>query len=320
MKRFPPHTGGRLEAMVTVESTLPGYAEVLRHGRGLSPHTVSAYLSDIRLLCEFIEGESGDGQEASLDRLRSDVVRRWIWDEAEAGRARSSQARRIAALRSYLGWLQERGLVQGQPLARLQPPKQARPLPHVHSRATMTALLEAAAARAEGGQPVLVRDRAILELLYATAMRVSELTGLDGSSLDAEARTVRVIGKGDKERIVPFGEPARDAVLDWIRRGRPGFVTAASADALFLGARGGRIAQRVVYEVVRRALATTPGAREAGPHSFRHAAATHLLDGGSDLRSVQELLGHASIGTTQIYTHVSLERVTETYLMAHPRA
>lgn len=305
--------------MTSIESTLPDYAAALRHGKGLSENTITAYTRDVAHLAEFLADSDA---EVDVAELTADNLRQWIWSGAEAGKAKSSQARHIAALRSYTAWLRERGLLSTDPTSRIVTPKQGKSLPLVHSRAAMKSLLDDARARAsDSGEPLLIRDWAMLELLYATAMRVSELTGLNRASIDVDTLTVRVLGKGDKERLVPFGEPARQAVVDYLLRSRPALAVAAEPDiALFLGSRGRRVSSRVVYDVVRDALRRTVGAREAGPHSFRHAAATHLLDGGSDLRTVQEFLGHSSIGTTQIYTHVSMQRITETFQRAHPRA
>ena len=165
-----------------------------------------------------------------------------------------------------------------------------------------------------------LRDTAIVELLYATGIRVSELCGLDLGDLDEERRTVRVLGKGNRERTVPAGIPAVKAVAAWTRSGRPALVTPGSGHALFLGARGRRLDPRTARRVVHACLAAVPGTPDSGPHGLRHAAATHLLEGGADLRSVQEILGHASLTSTQIYTHVSIERLQSAYRQAHPRA
>jgi integrase/recombinase XerC len=199
-------------------------------------------------------------------------------------------------------------------------------------REQMDQLLTALAERAATGDPIALRDSAIVELLYASALRVSELTGLDVDDVDLDRLTVRVLGKGAKERVVPFGVPAQAAIVDYLNKARPALIAAhartvharpaqkAASHAMFLGARGGRIGTRTVYQLVAGLLADLPGGGPAGPHALRHTAATHLLDGGADLRAVQELLGHASLGTTQIYTHVSMERLKESYRVAHPRA
>jgi integrase/recombinase XerC len=183
-------------------------------------------------------------------------------------------------------------------------------------------VLEAAGDRAEESDddPVLLRDVAMVELLYATGVRVGELCSLDVDDVDAGRRMVRVLGKGNKERVVPFGVPAAEAMEAWLTRGRPRLSSGHSPPAAFLGRRGGRVNQRQVRQVVHLALERIEGAPSLGPHGLRHSAATHLLDGGADLRSVQELLGHATLTTTQLYTHVSVERLRTSYRQAHPRA
>ena len=182
------------------------------------------------------------------------------------------------------------------------------------------ALLDVAAVAADDDDPIHLRNRAALELLYATGIRVGELVGLDVDDLDHSSMVLRVVGKGDKERRVPFGLPARDAVDAWLERGRPHLVTAESGPALLLGRRGRRADPRQVRSVVHELLEHVPDAPDLGPHGLRHSAATHLLEGGADLRIVQELLGHASLATTQIYTHVSVDRLKRSYAQAHPRA
>ncbi|MGO4535570.1 tyrosine recombinase XerC [Leifsonia sp. 2MCAF36] len=204
--------------------------------------------------------------------------------------------------------------------ARLRAPKADKTLPRVVTREQMDGIFEQLAARAGDGDPAALRDVAVVELLYAAGIRVSELTGLDVDDVDLDRLTVRVVGKGFKERVVPFGVPALRALRAWLRSGRPRFVTAGSGPAFFLGSRGGRLGSRAVYQLVAGLLVDVPGRGPSGPHALRHTAATHLLDGGADLRAVQELLGHASLGTTQIYTHVSTERLKEAYRIAHPRA
>lgn len=204
--------------------------------------------------------------------------------------------------------------------ARLRAPKADKTLPRVITREQMDAMIAGLAERAEDGEPGSLRDVALIEVLYAAGIRVSELTGVDVDDVDLDRLTLRVVGKGSKERVVPFGVPALRAIRRWITAGRPMLATAASGPALFLGARGGRIGSRAVYQLVAGLLADLPGGGPSGPHALRHTAATHLLDGGADLRAVQEILGHASLGTTQIYTHVSSERLKEAYRIAHPRA
>jgi integrase/recombinase XerC len=180
--------------------------------------------------------------------------------------------------------------------------------------------MDAAVSGPDLNEPVACRDHALLELLYGTGIRVGELVGLDIDDVDRERRVVRVLGKGGRQRTVPFGVPAGRAVDAWIERGRPALARAGSGRALFLGSRGGRLDQRAARAVVHRRLADVPGAPDLGPHGLRHSAATHLVEGGADLRSVQEILGHASLTTTQLYTHVSVDRLRRTFDQAHPRA
>lgn len=298
-----------------IDAAVDGYLAHLERERGYSANTVRGYRADLRSLADHCE-QSG---AADADGLDIEMLRDWLYASAEAGMGKATIARRSAAARGLSRWIAVNG---GTDMAgRLRTPKRDRPLPRVLSRQTMDGLLAALAASADEGEALALRDRAIVELLYASALRVSELVGLDVDDVDLERLTVRVLGKGSKERVVPFGRPALDAVLDWMRSGRDQLVDPERPHpALFLGARGGRLGQRRVHELITTLLAPLPGAGPHGPHTLRHTAATHLLDGGADLRAVQEMLGHASLGTTQIYTHVSLERLAEAYRTAHPRA
>ncbi|MCZ4301165.1 tyrosine recombinase XerC [Microbacterium oxydans] len=291
------------------------FVDHLERVRRLSPATVKAYRSDLRDLA----ASTGSVQ---LEDVDLDALRDWLWHATQRGDARSTLARRSAAARSFFRWAHEQELVSQDPSLRLVTPKRGRTLPTVASREAMTALLDEYRVDAAAGDPVDLRDHAILELLYGSGMRVSELCGLDIDDLDLDRATARVLGKGAKERVVPFGAPARDALDAYLRRGRPVLVARARtfSPAVMLGSRGARVGPRTVYELVARVLAPIVGAETIGPHALRHTAATHLLDGGADLRAVQEILGHASLGTTQIYTHVSAERLTATYRLAHPRA
>ncbi|WP_417511562.1 tyrosine-type recombinase/integrase [Microbacterium sp.] len=287
----------------------------LEQVRRLSSATVRAYRSDLRDLSESI-GES------ALRDVDLEMLRDWLWRATQRGDARSTLARRAAAARSFFAWAKEEEFIGVDPSLRLIAPKRGRTLPAVASQEGMRELLDARAAAASEGDPVALRDHALLELLYGSAMRVSELCGLDIDDIDQDRSTARVLGKGSKERVVPFGRPARDAIAAYLIRGRPVLLARAAkpSPAVFLGVRGARIGPRAVYTLVADALGPIIGADAVGPHALRHSAATHLLDGGADLRAVQEILGHASLGTTQIYTHVSSERLTATYRLAHPRA
>ncbi len=288
----------------------------LRTVRRLSPATTRAYRVDLRDLIEvaLLAGVETPA-EADLELLRE-----WQGQASERGDARATLARRTAAIRSFFAWAVEAGVVPHDPSLRLVAPKRGRTLPTVASAPAVAEVLDGAAALAQEDAPVPLRDHAMLELLYGAGIRVSELCGLDVGDIDLHRGTARVLGKGSKERVVPFGAPAGRAVDVYLKRGRRELVVDTDSAALFLGARGGRISPRAVYTVVSHRLAPTLGVEHVGPHALRHSAATHLLDGGADLRTVQEILGHASLGTTQIYTHVSSERLRAAYRLAHPRA
>ena len=304
-------------------SALPGrcaevvdaFARHLRSERGRSAHTVRAYLGDIRHLLAHL-GEQGIEE---LPETRLADLRSWLGAQADAGAARSTLARRAAAARTFFTWAEHTGRMPADPSLRLVAPKRTRTLPGVLKQAEADELLDLAAVRADDQDPVHHRDRAILELLYASGIRVGELAALDVDDIDMGQRTVRVMGKGAKERVVPFGLPAGRALEQWLTvRGR--LVRPGSGPALFLGRRGHRVDPRQVRAVVHELLSHLPDAPDLGPHGLRHSAATHLLEGGADLRMVQELLGHASLATTQIYTHVSVDRLRQSYQQAHPRA
>ncbi|MFJ4219069.1 tyrosine recombinase XerC [Curtobacterium luteum] len=293
-----------------------------RHARGLSEQTLRAYANDLEQFVGFAHGRGAD----SVDDVSLELLRDWLWEADRRSLARATIARRSSSVRAFTRWASENGVVATDPGVRLRAPKGASHLPRVVTGDQVRTMLDGLAARAGTDDPVALRDLAVVELLYAAAIRVSELVGTDVLDVDRSRLTVRVLGKGGKERVVPFGVPARDALEAWLDRGRPVLAArraAAAADAeraLFLGDRGGRLGTRSAYRIVARLLQDLPGEGPAGPHTFRHTAATHLLDGGADLRAVQELLGHASLGTTQIYTHVSSARLREVYRTAHPRA
>lgn len=284
--------------------------------RGYSPQTVRAYRSDLAALIDFARTRD----VVTTEGLTLDLLRDWLWNASQAGLAKATLARRSASAKGFSAWLTRTNGVEHDPAARLRSPKPDKTLPRVINRQQITGLLDALMERSATGDPAAKRDLAVTELLYATGIRVSELTGLDIDDVDFERLTLRVLGKGSKERVVPFGVPARTALVDYLATARPAMATTASGPALLVGDRGGRLGTRAVYHLVASLLVDLPGTGPAGPHALRHTAATHLLDGGADLRAVQELLGHASLGTTQIYTHVSTERLKESYRLAHPRA
>ena len=335
-----------------LRSALAEFCRHLADERALSRHTVRAYQGDVRSLLEHA-WRHGIETPGALDLA---TLRAWLADQHQAGAARATLARRGAAARAFTAYAGRRGWLAADPGPQLGTPKARRVLPRVLHREEMDQVLadgedralRALAAGQRTDAALAMRDAAVLELLYATAIRVSELCELDIGRLDEERRTVRVLGKGNKERVVPVGLPALRAVARWAEIGRPMLANERSGGALFLGARGGRLdpraARRVVHARLRGAGTAAaaavgggldldsgrgyaagsgdgpPAVRDAGPHAIRHTAATHLLEGGADLRSVQEILGHSSPATTQIYTHVSPERLKATYRQAHPRA
>ena len=259
------------------------------------------------------------------DGLDATHLRGWLARQHASGAARTTLARRGAAARTFTAFAHRRGWLATDPGPQLGTLKTRRTLPHVLRQDEMRAVLDTAARHTEATETglqaaVALRDAAVLELLYATGIRVSELCGLTPDSFDHARRTVRVRGKGDKERTVPVGVPAFRAVTRWLDAGRPALAITSSGPALFLGVRGGRLDPRTARRIVHQRLREGGATRETGPHGLRHSAATHLLEGGADLRSVQEILGHASPATTQIYTHVSIERLKSSYRQAHPRA
>lgn len=306
-----------MELSPELAGLLADYRRHLVHARSLSEHTVRAYQSDLTQMLTHLQRLGRSGAEAVTVR----DLRSWLANQQTRGASRATLQRRAAAARMFWTWAHEAGRVGQNPAYSLASPRAGRTLPATLRRGEAERMLSAAIARArEEGGPIALRDVAILEVLYGGGLRVSELCGLDLSDLDTARQTVRVLGKGAKERTIPLGRPALRAVGHWLAEGRAGVAGPRSGPAVFLGERGKRIDPRVVRRVVHRALGATEGAPDLGPHGLRHAMATHLLEGGADLRSVQEMLGHASLATTQIYTHVTDERLRAAFEQAHPRA
>jgi integrase/recombinase XerC len=291
------------------------FVDHLQSSRGFSPHTVKAYEADVNDLINFLT-HRGLSQAHLID---IDHLREWLYELDKKGVAKSTLARKCASVRSFAAWLKTTGAIDVDFAQRLKSPKASRSLPKILSHETLDNVFKKLSQNAAGENPVGMRDLCAFELLYASACRVSELVGLDLEDIDYGRNLLRVMGKGSKQRMVPFGGPARDALENWVRLGRPMFENEMSGQALLIDARGKRLGVRKVYSLVAKLLEGTPTGA-VGPHAIRHSAATHLLNGGADIRAVQELLGHASLGTTQIYTHVSVERLREGYAKAHPRA
>ncbi|WP_066168074.1 tyrosine recombinase XerC [Gordonia hydrophobica] len=305
---------------------LADFADHLSFEKGHSRHTVRAYTGDVRGLISFA-GARG----VPVSALDLPLLRAWLAEHARRGAARTTIARQVSSAKTFCAWAVRQGVLDADPAQRLRAPKAHRTLPAVLAPEQAAAAVEAVVAgptddrSTDAGptddgdlDPVALRDRVVLELLYSCGIRVGELCGLDIGDVDVDRRVVRVIGKGDKQRTVPYGGPAAAALDAWLSRGRPALATAASAEALLLGVKGGRLDQRMARTVVHRA--TEAAGQSVGPHALRHSAATHLLEGGADLRVVQELLGHSSLATTQLYTHVSVERLRAVHQQAHPRA
>jgi len=309
--------GGTVEGPDRYAAILEEYAEHLALERGRSEHTRRAYLTDLRSLFAFLD-ERAPG--AGLDALGLPLLRGWLAAQAAGGAARTTLARRTSAAKTFTAWATRRGLLAADPASRLQVPKARRTLPAVLRQDQALAAMAAADLGAEQGDPLALRDRLIVEMLYATGIRVSELCGLDVDDVDTANRLLRVLGKGNKQRTVPYGKPAAASLRTWLADGRPVLAAAESGPALLLGPRGRRLDPRQARTVVHQTMSAVDGAPDIGPHGLRHSAATHLLEGGADLRVVQELLGHTSLATTQLYTHVTVARLRAVHDQAHPRA
>jgi integrase/recombinase XerC len=293
------------------------YSHYLTNEKALSTHTVRAYLGD---LDSFVEHLANNGVTEITD-INLPLIRSWLATQQVRGGARTTLSRRAVSIRLFTKWATKRGYMTFDVGATLATPKPHRTLPGVLSQGDAVTALDSMATRAaEFDTPASIRDVAIVEILYATGARVSEVCGLDLEDLDFHRNTIRVLGKGNKERMIPMGAPAVKALNTYINDARPQLANDKSARALFLGARGKRIDQRAVRTIVYEALSALEGVERMGPHSLRHSAATHLLEGGADLRTVQEILGHSSLATTQIYTHVSTDRLRQAFKQAHPRA
>lgn len=309
-----PASAPESELPAPLAAALEGFIAFERDQRRRSPHTVRAYAGDVRSLLDSCAAVGA----VSVDDLSLPMLRSWLAEQHARGLSRASIARRSSVARAFTAWAHERGLIAGDPGARLASPSVSRRLPTVLDADQAARLLDHAGVASDDGDPMAVRDRAVVELLYATGMRVSEACGLDLGDLDHGARTARVLGKGAKVRVVPYGRAADAALRAWLTV-RSAIERPSSGRALFLGSRGGRLDPRVVRSSLERLTGQAQVPRIA-PHALRHTAATHVLEGGADLRTVQELLGHASLATTERYTHVSVERLRTEFTRAHPRS
>ena len=299
------------------EKLIAAFTRHLQVERSLSAHTIRAYLGDLESLVEHLEAVGvSDISHLQLIHLRS-----WLANQQVKGGARTTLSRRAVSVRLFTKWAVKNKFLEKDVAATLATPKGHRALPEVLEIADAKVAMDSLATRAaEEETPISLRDVAMVEMLYASGARVAELCGLNLSDIDYDRQTIRVLGKGNKERTIPLGNPAMRALNLYLKDARDALKNAQSANAVFLGARGKRIDQRTVRTVVYNALQAIEGVERMGPHALRHSAATHLLEGGADLRTVQEILGHASLATTQIYTHVSTERLQKAFKQAHPRA
>lgn len=274
-------------------------------------------MGDLTSLLEHLENIG----QADISQLQLVHLRSWLANQQVKGASRTTISRRAVSVRLFTKWALKNKYIASDVGASLATPKGHRTLPEVLGIEDATTAMNSMATRAaEDETPMTLRDVAMVELLYATGARVAELCGLDLGDIDYNRQTIQVLGKGNKERVIPLGNPAMRALKKWLDDGRQELLNEKSEKAVFLGARGKRIDQRAVRTVVYEALSAIEGIERMGPHALRHSAATHLLEGGADLRTVQEILGHASLATTQIYTHVSTERLQKAFKQAHPRA
>ena len=299
------------------EEVVAAFERHLRTERNLAAHSIRAYLGDLESLFTHLRLLG----VADISHLELSHVRSWLANMQVKGGARTTMSRRAVSIRLFTKWAQKVGLTKLDVGVTLATPKAHRTLPEVLDIPSAKLAMDALALRVgEEETPIALRDCAMVEVLYASGARVAELCGLDTRDIDYDRQTIRVLGKGNKERTIPIGNPAMRALKAWLQDGRPRIQNRQSENAIFIGVRGKRIDQRTVRTVVYEALSAIEGVERMGPHGLRHSAATHLLEGGADLRTVQEILGHASLATTQIYTHVSTERLQRVFKQAHPRA
>jgi len=301
---------------VDIERAIARYLYWRGSHKALAPHSLKSYAADLAALHRHMTSHSAN----SIEALNSEALREWLWAEASAGLSPTSLRRRVSSVRGFTRWLHQEGQLPNDPGARLNQPKAPKKLPRVLNESQIDEIFDELSARADSGDPNAIRDLAVVELLYSSALRVSELCSADLGAIDSAERTIRVRGKGNRERVTPIGQPALRALTRYVETARAKLISEHSDQALFLSPTGRRLNPRSVYSLMSRMLGEHPGSGPRGPHTLRHTAATHLLDHGADLRSVQEMLGHQSLATTELYTHVSVERLKKAYEQAHPRA
>jgi integrase/recombinase XerD len=301
---------------VTLESLVLDFLAYLEYERGLSRNTLDAYRSDLLQYGAWLKARDLDPLKVTHGDLGDFLSALATGDDEKAAVAPATLQRKVACLRSFHRHLRREDLIADDPTAQIKAPRQGKRLPKVLSRDEVTRLLE----QPSGTEPSALRDRALLELMYACGLRASEATGLELQDIDVEAGILRARGKGSKERIVPFGSTASRALVSYLQRGRPKLIGVRHESALFVNQRGLGLTRQGLYKIVQRHAKGAGLAHKMSPHTLRHTFATHLLAGGCDLRSVQEMLGHADIATTQLYTHLSTERLRDVYFDAHPRA
>ncbi len=282
----------------------------------LSAHSLKSYSADLAALQGYLQRHG----KTNVSDIDSETLREWLWSAASSGLSPTTLRRRVSSVRGFTRWLHQQGHTASDIGLKLHQPKAPKRLPRVLNETQISQMFDALSARAESADPNALRDLAVVELLYSSALRVSELCSADLASLNPDQRTITVKGKGDRERVAPVGQPAMRAITAYLDTARPALASLGSGDALFLSAQGRRLNPRSVYGLMSSLLGEHPGSGPRGPHTLRHSAATHLLDHGADLRSVQEMLGHRSLATTELYTHVSVERLKKAYEQAHPRA
>lgn len=304
-----------LEGM-TLTAAIRAYLDARAISGELSEHSLRGYQQDLASFAHYASRREID----ALSAVDAELGRSWLWEQAGEGLAPRTLRRRVSSLRGWSRWAHREGLLATDIAAGIHQPSAPKRLPRVLTEHQLGEIFDVLTHAAATGEPLALRDRAIVELLYSSALRVGELCGVEMGAVDFTERTLRVLGKGDRERVVPMGGPAHKALSEYLESGRDALLAGKTSQRVFVNSRGGPLGPRTVYQLIATVLEPYPGSGPSGPHTLRHSAATHLLDHGADLRSVQEYLGHQSLATTELYTHVSIERLRSAFHQAHPRA